>query len=351
MKKLLLLVVFILSFIFWNNSAFCQTKNPLLDDGIKQYQEENYEEAIEVLEKLQTKGPQSSLAAYFLGMAYKQTQDYVKAAANLEVALTLPPAVKEALVEQVNILFQLDRLAEAKKWIAVAKKENIAPANISFLEGMILARERKYSAAIDSFERAKTLDKNLVPTADYQIGLCFLNDKKFKSARERFKATASYDPQSDLATYARQYMDAVENTLFYTRPLRVTLGISGGYDSNVTSKPRHESVAGGAGNPETGVFSPSVRLEFVPQLESNWLFNAMFYSTANFNQNYVHSRDSVSSTFPSSPAIISAAFPSACWAAIPTTFCARTRIPRRTAMPTLNITRIILPSARYSRCC
>ncbi|HPK54434.1 MAG TPA: tetratricopeptide repeat protein [Smithellaceae bacterium] len=181
MKKLLLLVVFILSFIFWNNSAFCQTKNPLLDDGIKQYQEENYEEAIEVLEKLQTKGPQSSLAAYFLGMAYKQTQDYVKAAANLEVALTLPPAVKEALVEQVNILFQLDRLAEAKKWIAVAKKENIAPANISFLEGMILARERKYSAAIDSFERAKTLDKNLVPTADYQIGLCFLNDKKFKA--------------------------------------------------------------------------------------------------------------------------------------------------------------------------
>ena len=297
MKKTVLIIsIFLLSIIF-NSSAFCQTSNPLLEEGIKQYQAENYEEAIEILEKARVQDRQSALAAYFLGMAYKQTMDYDKAAPNLEAALKLKPAVKEALVEYVNILFQLDRLEEAKNWIKVAQEQNIAPANIAFLEGMILSRERKYAAAIASFEKAKSLDKNLEQTADYQIGLGYLNSRKYKNAQERFKATASYDPKSDLAIYARQYLEAVENSIFYTRPVRVTLGLSGGYDSNVISKPRQESVAGGAGDPGGGIISPSVRIEYVPQLDGPWLFNAQYSSSANFNEHYVHTRDSIANTF------------------------------------------------------
>lgn len=297
MKKVVLIIsIFLLSIVF-NFSAFSQTSNPLLEEGIKQYQAENYEEAIDILEKVRTQDPQSSLAAFFLGMAYKQTMDYDRAAPNLENALKLKPAVKEAVVEYVNILFQLNKLSEAKKWIKVAQEQNIAPANVAFLEGMVLARERKYTEAIESFEKAKSLDHNLAQTADYQIGLCYMNARKFKNAQERFKATASYDPKSDLAVYARQYLEAVENSLFYTRPLRVTLGLSGGYDSNVISKPRQESLAGGAGDPGSGIFSPSLRIEYAPRLEGPWLFNAMYASSATLNEHYVHSRDSIVNTF------------------------------------------------------
>ncbi len=35
--------------------ALCQTGTALLDDGIKQYQNENYEEAIEILEKVRSR--------------------------------------------------------------------------------------------------------------------------------------------------------------------------------------------------------------------------------------------------------------------------------------------------------
>jgi tetratricopeptide (TPR) repeat protein len=296
MKKMIPLFFFFL-FFFLIPAAFSQTNNSLLEDGIKQYQAENYEEAIELLEKVRVQEPQSSLAAFFLGMAYKQTMDYGKAATNLEASLTLKPAVKEALVEYVNILFQLDKITEAKKWIKVAQEQNIAPANIAFLEGMVLARERKYAAAVQSLEKAKLLDKNLAQTADYQIGLCYMNDRKFKSAQERFKATASYDPKSDLAVYARQYLEAVENSLFYTRPIRVTLGLSGGYDSNVVSKPRVESLSGGAGDPGCGIFSPSLRIEYAPRLDGPWLFNAMYASSATLNEHYVHTRDSIVNTF------------------------------------------------------
>jgi tetratricopeptide (TPR) repeat protein len=141
MKKVLLIISFFLLSIILNNPALCQSAN-LLEDGIKQYQSENYEEAIDILEKVKAREPQSSMAAYFLGMSYKQTMNYDKAAANLAASLKLKPAVKEALVEYVSVLFQLDKLSEAKDWIKVARQQNIDPANIAFLEGMVLSREK-----------------------------------------------------------------------------------------------------------------------------------------------------------------------------------------------------------------
>jgi len=42
----------------------------LLKGGIEQYQEENYEEAAEILEEARKLYPKSSPAAFFLGMTY-----------------------------------------------------------------------------------------------------------------------------------------------------------------------------------------------------------------------------------------------------------------------------------------
>jgi tetratricopeptide (TPR) repeat protein len=296
MKKAIFIFVVFLFVMVPVSPGFCQTGRTLLDEGIRQYQNENYEEAIEILEKVRSREPESSLAAFFLGMAYKQTIHYDKAAVNLEDALKLKPAVKEALAEYINILFHLDKLAEAKKWINVAREQNVAPASISFLEGMILLREKQYGAAVEAFEKAKSLDGNLAQMADYQIGLCYLKEQKFINARERFKATASYNPQSDLAASARQYFEAVENSIFYTRPLRVTMGIYGGYDSNVVSSPRQESLAGSIGSPGSGFLSPSVRIELVPRLNRGWLFNAMYSSSATLHDRFIHSRDLIANT-------------------------------------------------------
>jgi len=58
--------------------GLCQQLPPTLQEGINQYNEGNYEEAIEVLQKVRAQEPASSVAAFFLGLAYKQTQDYEK---------------------------------------------------------------------------------------------------------------------------------------------------------------------------------------------------------------------------------------------------------------------------------
>jgi tetratricopeptide (TPR) repeat protein len=303
MKKIVLMVSVFLLLVLFNSAAFCQIRNLLLEEGIKQYKSENYEEAIKILEKVRAEEPKYSLAAFFLGMAYKQTTDNNKAALHLEDALTLKPAVKEALVEYINILFQIEKLTEAKKWIKIAQEQNIAPANIAFLEGLILAREKNYAVAVESFEKAKSLDQQLTQAGDYQIAICYVNSRKFKDAQKRFKATASHDPNSDLAVYARQYLEAVENSLFYTRPSRVTLGLSGGYNTNILSKPRNPELASAisSDNKRGNSLQPSVRIEFTPGMEGPWLFNASCSATPTINSQHTHTHDAITNSISMLP--------------------------------------------------
>ena len=47
-----------------------------LEQGITYYRQENFDEALPILQKARKEDPSSSLAAYYLGITYKQLQDY-----------------------------------------------------------------------------------------------------------------------------------------------------------------------------------------------------------------------------------------------------------------------------------
>ena len=125
MKRIavLFLALFLfLSIVFPLPDALCQ-EFPYLQEGISEYRQENYEEAIEVLKKAREEDPKSSVAAFFLGPAYKQVIDYPKALTHLKDAVTLTPRIKEAVVELIDVLIQVGNLEEAKKWVGVAEGE------------------------------------------------------------------------------------------------------------------------------------------------------------------------------------------------------------------------------------
>ncbi len=128
--------------------ALCQTSN-YLEQGIPQYMQENFEEAIELLKRAREEDPTSSVAAFFLGLAYKQVIDYPEAIANLKDAITLTPRIKDAVVELADILIQQGSLQEAKWWIGLAERQKINPARIAFLKGLALKKEGKNLEAIE----------------------------------------------------------------------------------------------------------------------------------------------------------------------------------------------------------
>ena len=270
-----ILCLSLLFLIFFVSSAFSEAP-PSLKEGIKQYHADNYEEAVEQFQAARKEAPQSTLAAFWLGMAYKVQSDYPNALPHLTDAVTLKPPIKEALVELIDVLYRLDKIEEANRWLAVAEQEAIFPAKTAFLRGMALAKQGKYAESIVAFENSKALDKAYTQAADFQIGLAHMMERRYRQAAERFRAAVVQDPVSDLGTYARRYQELVEERDWIERPVRLTLNILGQYDTNMLQEPYSYPGLADAGEEKSLGMLSTLRLDFVPILKGPWLFNASY---------------------------------------------------------------------------
>ncbi len=247
-KRALLFLSFFSCYIILNASYAAAEENPLLEEGISYYRQENYDEAIAVLKKVRAQDPRSTLAAYYLGLCYKQIQDFKKAEPHLTDAVTFTPKIKGALLELIEVAYQLDDVAKAEKYVAVAEQEGIRPAQTAFLKGLVLLKKGDNLSAVSSFEKAKSLDATLTQSADYQIGMAYLKEREFGTAREVFKEVVVLDPNSDTAVFASQYVEALEKRAEAEKPLQFTMGFSYEYDDNVILKPSDAAIAGDVAN-------------------------------------------------------------------------------------------------------
>jgi len=214
-----------------------------LEQGISYYKQENYDEALPLLQKARKEDPSSSLAAYYLGITYKKLQNYKEAKMHLIDAVSLTPKIKEALLELIETLYQLGETKEAQKYIAIAETEKIKEAQTAFLKGLILLKEGKNLEAVEAFKSAKQFDGSVSQAADYQIGLAYLKEKRFKEAKSVFKDVMVLDPNSNLADFSDEYVKAIKRKEEAEKPYRITAGAYGEYDTNVLLKPSDTTVA------------------------------------------------------------------------------------------------------------
>lgn len=217
--------------------------SPALEEGIGHYKHENYDEALPLLIQAREEDPQSTLAAYYLGLNYKQLQNYRKAIPPLRDAVTYLPKIKGALIELIDCLYQYDELEEAQQWIREAEREGIRPAHVAFLKGLVLIKEEKFAEATLSLENAKALDHSMEQAANYQIGIAHLKAQKLAEAEDAFHDVVDLLPSTSLAQYAREYLDVIIKRKEALRPLRLTFTTAWQYDDNVVLKPEDASVA------------------------------------------------------------------------------------------------------------
>jgi tetratricopeptide (TPR) repeat protein len=225
--------------------SIAHAENADIETGISLYKRQNYDEALVSLKKARDNDPKSTLAAYYLGITYKQLQDYVAAEPVLIDAVTNTPKIKEAAVELIEVLYQLGKFDEAKSYIGIAEKENIKPAQVAFLKGLVLLKENDNDGAVTAFEKAKELDSSMSSAADYQIGIAKVKNKKFDEARKVFQDIIIRDPNSQLANFSNQYVEALKQKEKADRLFRATVKVGGEYDTNVLLKPGDDTIAVG----------------------------------------------------------------------------------------------------------
>lgn len=285
---------FILLAILVTFISFAQN-NKTLEEGIKFYRQENYDEALNVFKKARDEDPNSSLAAYYLGLTYKQLQNYKEAKTHLKDAVTLTPKIKGALLELVEVLYQLNEFQEAHEYIAVAEKEGIRPAQTAFLKGLVLLKDNRNIEAIESFNTAKQLDKALAQTADYQIGIAYLKEKKFTEAKDVFKEVVVFDPNTDIASFANQYLEALKRKEELEKPFKFSVSAAFQYDDNVLLRPSDATVAADITNQEDTRQIITGKAEYNKRFSENLGLNLQ-YSLYFAKQNDLGNYDVLSNT-------------------------------------------------------
>ncbi|MDD5584621.1 MAG: tetratricopeptide repeat protein [Candidatus Omnitrophica bacterium] len=236
----------ILSFtflVFFPSNAFAQE----IDKALWLFQHENYEEALPLFQELRAQDPQSAQTAFYLGLTYKKLQDYLAAIPELEAAATLQPPAKNALIELIDLLYQCDKINEAKLLLARAKQESDAPAQVAFLNGLVLLKEGKdIPAALQSFETAERLDPALTKIVEYQKAIAHIQLKNYTVAKNTFQGIVTQGPGSDLARFADEYIEELTRREESAKPFHGSVGYAIQYDDNVTARPLDDAFVSDA---------------------------------------------------------------------------------------------------------
>lgn len=283
---------------------------PSLKEGMALYNQESYEEAITVLTKARQEDPTSAEAAFYLGMAYRQSNDIRNAHKQFKEAVTLKPLLDNAILELIETSTLMNDFDTAREWIGIAEQHNVYPARVAFLKGTALAKQGKMEEAIAAYEKCKQLDAGYTQSADFQIGLCYMNQRKFALARDRFQATVTQDPLTSMAENARRYQEAAEHLRFVERPLRLTIGVTGQYDSNYRLLPEPYDQAPAAytaylnrQDKRSWVMQNLVRLDFVPQLPAPFVFTAGYAAANTLHERYSTDNDTFANSFTLAPGV------------------------------------------------
>jgi tetratricopeptide (TPR) repeat protein len=288
-KRNALILLLLMVSIFLGYAENLNAAESFLDKGISEFKAENYEEALQFLIKAREQQPESSTAAYYLGMTYNQMGEYRQASKHLRDAIRLTPSVKEAYPELIQALINLNELKEAKDWIAQAEQKDVKPGQITYLKGLILLKEGKNSEAIDAFKKAKRMDSSLNQASDMQIAVALTKQRRFAEAKETLRAIISVDPLSEIGTYAREYEIAFDQGLKKYKSWWASAGIAYQYDDNVLLKPsRSIPDVLIRGQRDSSVIT-TLGFRYNPRLSEPWFFNAQynFYADTHFSKHKV----------------------------------------------------------------
>ena len=267
-----LLILALIMFILFTSYA----QGAPLDQGIAQYRAENFEESIPLLQEARRLDPASTVAAYYLGLARKQTGDTQAALADFRDAVTHQPIVQDAYPELIACLYDQGAYQEARTWIAQAEQAGALPAQIAFLKGMVLAGAGEGEPAMTAFRTAARLDPSLGQAATLQVAMLQAKDRHLDEARQSLKALISLNPTSELASLAREYDASFARVLASYRSWHASVGLAYLYDDNVVSKPSNDIAGIQISGEEDHGMVAKAHFDYAPLLDGGRQFGVQY---------------------------------------------------------------------------
>ncbi|MEY4527793.1 MAG: hypothetical protein RL768_1512, partial [Nitrospirota bacterium] len=145
-----------------------------------------------------------------------------------------------------------------------------------------------YDDAVNAFEQARQLDRNLSPWVQYYRGVMLYRQSKADEALQEFDSIQAGQPSSDIGLAARDFaVNIRQGATQTTKAWNLDLSLSHQYDSNVTLLPLGTQPPGG----QTGITSKAdylnamtLRGEFRALQTEQWTVGAGYGFYQNFHQ-------------------------------------------------------------------
>jgi tetratricopeptide (TPR) repeat protein len=214
----------------------------MVQQAVENLKQENYDEAIALLNEAWQKGARTPEKAFLLAQAHRQLLEYPKARTYLEDALRLKPDFPAAQLLMADTLMALEKPKEALPILKELEAKGHEPAQVAFLMGLANMKEGKPKEALECFRKAEQ-DPRVAQEAKYQACLALVAQNQLREARKNLEETISINAESQTADFAKRYMVVIDNRLEELRPYHASVSFGFDYDSNVTLQ------AGGTGAP------------------------------------------------------------------------------------------------------
>ena len=233
----------------------------LVQQAVKNVQQENYDEALAQLTEAWQKGTHTPEKAFLFGQVYRLMLNYAKAKEYLQEALRLKRDFRPAQLMLADTLLAMDQPKEARPILQNLLASGYEPGQTAFLMGVAATKEGQYSEALDYFRKAEA-DPKVAQEAKFQASLALAALNRVKEAKTAMQESIALNPQSQTADFAKRYMGVLSQRVQEQRPFHITVSSAFDYDSNVTLAPGGGASVSTVSGKGSAVFSQTALLEY-----------------------------------------------------------------------------------------
>ena len=264
--------------------AVTDNADTLMQRGLSDFKQENYEEALAELTQSWNQGPHTPEKAFYLGQVSRAVLNYRQARKYLEEAVRLRPDYHEARMLLVDTLIALGQTKPAAKQLQQLEASGYQPAQVAYLQGLVASKEKRFSQAVTYFRRAQQ-DPALTQKAKLQMSLALAAENRMEEARKVLGEAVALGPQSQVGGYAQYYLADMDRRLKETRtgPWRLNAAVGFDFDSNVTLQPGDPAAAQVVSGRGDVVYSQNGYLEYTPLTQGVFSLRTSYAYYQNFH--------------------------------------------------------------------
>jgi tetratricopeptide (TPR) repeat protein len=203
-------------------------------DGVEAFKAGSYQDAFTSLTKAVELEPDNLEFRYYLGLTYSALERYGDALGIFEsIVEEEPVAFRKAYFDIAAVHVTQEDYQTALDMLGQAEAIDPEDVRVYVEKGYVFQKLKEYDRAIESFNKAKELDPEMLQVIYYDIGAVHFEAEEFDKAEEMFSKSIEIDPTTITAQNARNAIASVREAKRLRKPWYLSGSFAWSYDDNV----------------------------------------------------------------------------------------------------------------------